>query len=251
VIRHLSLSVPVLVFALAAACDFGDALKPQTGQPDTEHVTLLPVRDNTLYETTQGEVSNGAGVSLFVGMTGPNAGVVVRRGVLAFDVAAAVPAGATIDSVGLELHLAFQSPSGGPSSVALHRILAGWGEGTSDAGIAGGDGAAATPGDATWLHRVFDTDRWSSPGGDFLPAASASIVVGDRVPGYYEWTGDGLVADVQSMLDDPAGNFGWILVGDEGMAHSAKRFDTKEHGTPDQRPRLLIRYTLPPPAPSS
>jgi hypothetical protein len=256
VFRPHALSLVALLMPLAGCEDFGDPARPDGGQePETGQVTILPVRDNTLYETAQGEVSNGAGSHMFAGLTGPNAGRVLRRGVLSFDVAAVVPAGATIDSVSLGLHLSNSSTGGGASSVALHRLLADWGEGVSNAGEPGGSGAAAASGDATWQHRFFDTDSWSSAGGDFLAAASASTVVGefaapDDPSNSYEWAGAGLVEDVQSMLDDPAGNFGWILVGDEATSNSSKRFHTKEHGTPEQRPRLFIRYRLPIPAPS-
>ena len=53
-----------------------------------------------------------------------------------------------------------------------------------------------------------------------------------------------MTADVQSWLDTPASNFGWIVVGVEGTAGTAKRFDTRESTTP---PVLTIDYTAPAP----
>ena len=49
-----------------------------------------------------------------------------------------------------------------------------------------------------------------------------------------------MVADVQSWLDNPATNFGWLVLGDESMMMmTAKRFDTRESNNP---PVLTIQY---------
>jgi hypothetical protein len=52
-----------------------------------------------------------------------------------------------------------------------------------------------------------------------------------------------MVADVQSWLDEPSGNHGWCVVGDETTAPSAKRFDSREHFDPAMRPVLTVDYT--------
>ncbi len=49
-----------------------------------------------------------------------------------------------------------------------------------------------------------------------------------------------MVSDVQSWLDNPAGNFGWLVLGDESASPTSKRFDTRESTTP---PVLTIEYT--------
>jgi len=243
--------VAVAAGCLIAGCtDLGDSVQPDPGPGGgtQRSVTLSPTRDNTLYETLTGDRSNGAGPFLFVGRTGLNAGQVLRRAAIAFDVAAALPAGATIDGATLTLHLSNVSIFGGPSTIALHRLLADWGEGDSDTGVVmAGAGAPAAPGDVTWRHTFFDTDFWATPGGDFDPSASASTIVrdldGNDAANFYEWSGSGLARDLQAMLDDPAGNFGWILIGDETTDNAAKGFHTKEHPTAANRPRLVVRYT--------
>ena len=53
-------------------------------------------RDNTLYESITGTVSNGSGPYFFVGMT---TGGERRRGLIRFDVASAIPAGSTVTGV--------------------------------------------------------------------------------------------------------------------------------------------------------
>ena len=55
-----------------------------------------------------------------------------------------------------------------------------------------------------------------------------------------------LVTDVQGMLDNPSGNFGWIVRGNEASIQTSKRFDSLQNGSPSLRPELTVTY-LPPP----
>ena len=48
-----------------------------------------------------------------------------------------------------------------------------------------------------------------------------------------------MIADVQAWLDNPANNFGWLVLGDETAIGTAKRFDTRESASP---PMLAIQY---------
>jgi hypothetical protein len=235
---------------LPGCTDLGE--RPVTPDGPANHtVTLVAVRDNTLLESSLGAASNGAGDNFFAGL---NAHGERRRGLVAFDVAGSIPAGASIDSVALTLHLSRTNPgSGGTHTVSVHRVLADWGEGGSDAVGEEGGGAAAQNGDATWLHTFFDTDLWSNAGGDFTGTASASASVATfsatDALNLYSWSGPALTADVQSMLDDPSGDFGWAVLGNETEQFSAKRFDSKEDPVDANRPRLFVRYTLPAAAP--
>ncbi len=204
--------------------------------------TLTPIKDNTLYENTQGALSNALGNHFFCGQSATNQ---TRRAVLAFDIAGAIPAGATIDNVTLTLNMS--RTIGGAADCKLHRLLADWGEGTSVALGEEGGGGPATNGDATWIHRFRPNDLWEDengrplPGGWFVAAVSAQTAV--DVLGPYEWTGQGLIDDVQFWLDNETENFGWILIGDESTDTTAKRFDSRENPTPANRPSLRIEFT--------
>jgi hypothetical protein len=198
-------------------------------------VVIGASRDNTVY-AEDSTSSNGAGEYFHAGMNGV---AQVRRGLVAFDVAAAIPAGATIDSVALRLNTS--QTQAGDRIVSLHRVLANWGEGTSDAPFGEGIGTPATPGDATWTFSFFDTTLWANEGGDFDSNASASQLVGTF--GFYTWSSGGMRDDVQSWLDSPAGNFGWILIGNETNAATAKRFDSHQRAVVANRPALMIFYT--------
>ena len=202
-------------------------------------IGLPPAKDNTLFESVSGSLSNGAGMHFFAGNTRTGN---ARRGVIAFDVAGNVPAGSTINSVQLTLHMSRTRFNTG-QTIGLHEALADWGEGSSDASGDEGGGAAATTGDATWIHTFFNTANWASRGGDFTPAASATRSVG--AIGDYTWgSTPQMVADVQGWLDVPADNFGWLLMGNEAAGSTAKRFDTKES---TQGPVLTIDFEPPPP----
>ncbi len=199
-------------------------------------VTLGAMKDNTLYETQNGELSNGAGLFIFAGRTNQ---ALRRRALLAFDIAAAIPAPAIIEEV--QLRLEMNRTFAGNIDVRLLPMESDWGEGTSDAEGQEGIGTSSTTGDATWLHSFFDTAIWSTPGGDFGSLSSATQTVADF--NFYTWgSTPEMVADVQGWLDDPATNYGWILLGDETANRTVKRFASRENTAPTTRPALIITY---------
>ena len=199
-------------------------------------ININPSKDNTLYQfvVVDGDRSNAVGTRLFTGETSE---AEIRRAVLAFDIAGNIPAGSTITSVSLSMNMSkgFDNTA---RTVELHKLLADWGEGTSDASGQEGMGALATTNDATWRHRFFNTIFWATQGGDFSGTISASQSVGAVGP--YVWSSAQMVADVQSWLDNPSTNFGWLVKGDESTSSTAKRFDSRQSTTP---PVLTIGYT--------
>jgi len=206
-------------------------------------VTIGASRDNTLYESATGALSNGAGEHFFAGRTGQLSNS-IRRGLIQFDIAGSIPAGATIESVELTLNMSKTPLGAGARTISLHAVTADWGEGTSDDIGNEGSGVASTAGDATWIHTFFDTDFWGTDGGDFSGVTSASVSA--NALGFYTWgSTTAMVADVQGWLDTPGSNHGWLLQGDESAGSTAKRFDTRESLTPSVRPSLRIVYSVP------
>jgi hypothetical protein len=199
-------------------------------------INISPSKDNTLYEfvPADGDLSNALGNHFFAGETGMGE---LRRGVLAFDIAGNIPAGSTILGVTLSLNMS-RTGLDDAQNVELHKMLADWGEGTSLAPGEEGTGAPATTNDATWRHRFFDTIFWATEGGDFSATVSATQSVG--AVGVYTWSSPPMIGDVQSWLNNPATNFGWLVLGDESEILTAKRFDTRESASP---PILTIQYT--------
>lgn len=216
----------------------GLCLVAGTPSAQTAVDTLNPIKDNTLFEDEAGGLSNGEGQYLFTGQT--DFSNLSRRALLAFDIAGAIPSTSTIDSVKLVLNMN-RTISGGQTA-SLHRVLADWGEGASDAAGQEGGGTAAATNDATWIHRFNPGDLWSIPGGDFQPAASASITVSGI--GQYTWGSTAeMVADVTHWLATPSSNFGWIVIGNESTTATAKRFDSQQSPTPTNRPQLIVFST--------
>jgi hypothetical protein len=224
-----------LTFAIALGCNVASSVSASI-------INITPSKDNTLYQydPAEGDTSNALGNHFFAGNTAMSE---IRRGVLAFDIAAAIPPGSTITAVTLSLNMS-RTIDGTPRTVELHKLLADWGEGTSIAPGEEGDGAPATTNDATWRHRFFDTIFWTTEGGDFSATVSASQSVGGV--GQYMWSAAQMVADVQSWLDNPDSNFGWLVLGDESTIATARRFDTRESASP---PMLMIEY-VPGPTPT-
>ena len=200
-----------------------------------EILTLTPSKDNTLYESRDGSLSNGIGFYLFVGATADNGN---RRALLHFDLSA-IPRGAILHSA--ELILYMDKSNAGAMTVGTHVMLADWGEGTSAGARGEGLGGSAASGDATWLHAFYPHTSWSQPGGDFTPAPSAVQSV-DGI-GSYSWTSDQLRADVQHWINHPEQHFGWILLGDEGQVATAKRFISGDSVESLRHPTLRIDYT--------
>jgi hypothetical protein len=241
---NLKYSLVVLLFVVAIA-----------PRALAESVTLGTSQDNTLIQVTNpaAQLSNGLG-DIFTGRTnqdgqGP-ATISIRRGLIQFDLSS-IPAGSII--TGATLTMRDVMGLNGDPSVSLHRTLAAWGEGTSFQ--AGGMGAAATQNDATWLYRFYNaadpaaSPAWTSPGGDFSPTISASSIVSDDLGGgqLFQWTGGGMIEDLQLWLDNPGLNFGWLVQGDESRGQSAKRLNSGESTLPPNLPPALeITYQLVP-----
>jgi hypothetical protein len=201
-------------------------------------VELSPVADATLYEFRTTILADGAGEGLFAGKT--SALRELRRAVVRFDVASALPRGAAVDSVVLRMECT-RASLGPPRTVQLHRLEADWSEGPSIAAGEGGQGAPAAAGDATWVHRRYPADVWQVPGGDFVSAPSASVTVAGL--GTFEWGPTlRLVADVQAWVDDPSTQHGWIVRGEEVEEKSTRRFGSRESAT---SPRLRVVFTSP------
>jgi hypothetical protein len=230
--------LPVLALGLGAALQLvGPGARAAS-------VVLTPRQDNSMY-SEDGTASNGAGQHLFSGRTSFGGR---RRALLVFDVAGSVPAGATIESAALQLHVSLSPP--GPMNsqpFSIHRLLSEWGEGGADAEGAEGTGAPAQPRDATWTDRIFPDTLWTTPGGDFEATASANQLVPQTSDGFVTWGSTAaMVADVQAWLDAPTSNFGWLVIGDEANPTTARRFDSRENLTAANHPTLTIEYAPPP-----
>lgn len=201
-----------------------------------DSVSMNPVIDNTIYEQS-GSLSNGAGEYIPIGKSGNG---FLHRGLVMFPVLDSIPAFSVINSAVLKMNLSNTSGSSGTKVIEVHKLLQDWGEGTSDASPQAGQGSPATTNDATWTYRYYSSISWNTPGGDFHPAVSALTTVNN--PASYNWSGSGMVADVQSWVNNASPNYGWILLGQETGTKSGKRFDSRENSIPANRPLLKVVF---------
>ena len=216
----------------------------------TAATVLIPSSaDTTLIET---QPTNNLGRAAIV-----NAGTTQiftrNRGLFRFDVASQIPRGARIDSVDFVVEVTGEPRDGfTPSSFGLHRLLKPWGEGNKISADAThpGLGSPATIGEGTWNSRfALTTNAWSLPGGaatnDYaadLSAQAGIYGVGDSP--YTFVSTAALVADVQSWVDDPAANYGWIMISRaEEVNFTARRFASRED--PGREPYLVVDYIPP------
>ena len=202
-------------------------------------VALTATKDNSMYSElgpSDEELSNGTG-DLFAGRIARGS-TNLRRALLAFN-PTSVPPRTTVVTAQLALTVNLvQSGNSSSYNMTLHKVSQDWGEGSSY-GI--GTGGAAVAPDASWTNRMYPATPWTTAGGSFTSTASATASVG--VPNTYNWSSPQLAADAQSWRVNTAGNFGWILRGDENSEGSAKRINSRESGS--ARPTLTLGYVAP------
>jgi len=259
----------VIVFALPTTSSLAVA----------ESISLHPVQDATLYEfdATDSESpfnANGAGDFISAGRSRSRG--LLRRGLLKFDFST-LPTGAHVVPGSLRLDLeVVDAPSRDNSGSArdfwLVPVQQAWGEGTSaaNAGVSGaGSGAAATAGDATWLHTDFDpvvhdprapnptseTGYWTESGvvgnapvDPTQYGAPAGTVPAAPYLGPVSFMNDSIGKDINAWLAGRTANHGWLVLGDERITDSNESsnrgFASREHAT--LAPTLTFEYTVVP-----
>jgi hypothetical protein len=210
---------------------------PLTGLALTTN--LVPSADTSIRNNTP-DSNYGGLTSLLLGRA--VTGAVVNRGLIRFDVADRVPAGATITAVSLQVTLTLDPTPA--ANFGLHRVLREWGEGDKSTPPNFG-GAPATANEATWNSRLHGAAAWGAPGGqsgvDFVADSSATTVLGG-VGG--QFSSAEMLADVELWRNNAGTNFGWILIAVGEPASTGKQIGSREN--PGNEPVLTIEYTVAP-----
>lgn len=245
----------VLIAAVALAA----AVFSQAHRLSADELIEGASKDNSLIYSADGSLSNGAGQTFFVGATNQGFPGDLRRGLIDFDTSS-IPKGSVITGVTMTLFMD-RTVDTTDRLVSAYRVTQDWGQGTSNAGGTGnggggGAGAPATQNDATWLYTFYNAKNptsspmWNTPGGDHAAVASAGTMVGTipsnligTVADPYSWSGSGMIADVQSWVNNPGTNFGWLLMTDESDNGTARRFDSMFNSIVADRPVIQIDYT--------
>lgn len=210
---------------------------PTQAGPQVMQYRLQAVADTTIFANQGGDTaydatSDGSGPNIWTSVL---AAGVTRRALIRFDLSA-IPTGSQVVSASLQL---FVVRARDEHNLSLHRVLAPWGEGSSNGGDAG-IGAPAQAGDATWSHRNWPNETWAQRGGDFVVTSSAVRAVGFGPASYTLESTPALVADVQAWLIAPASNHGWMLIGDDQGVQNAKRLASRQSDTASARPTLVL-----------
>ncbi len=192
----------------------------------SEVTNLIPVADTTLQEMFP---DSNYGLDDGIRAGGRQQGG-IARGLMRFDIAGNIPAGATINSATLTMTVVLTSFVGVSSTFDVHRVLALWGEGASV-----GDLAVAS-----WNNRLGPGTPWTIPGGDFDSTASATQSVTGN--GVYGFTSASLAADVKFWLTNAADNSGWLLRSESELTPvTIRKFGSRT--APGSEPTLFIDYS--------
>lgn len=231
-------------------------------------VTIGASADATLLGGTDATTNQSlADPGMFVGTDGQDN---PKRGLIEFNIAAAVPAGATTTGVTLQLTVGQVAGSGGGSggggtgaeTISLFDETQAWGQPTNVVGATsfGGHGHSSSqahdathPGDATWNYAFYNVTPWTISGGDWsssLPDIADASVTGTLTS--FTWSSAAMVSDVQSWLDNPSDNFGWIIKNaDETDSTDFRAFwswqGAANNDDPAIAPSLAITYSVPEP----
>jgi len=212
------------------------------GNAQSLSVSLNPSKDNSIFSENPNN-SSGASSNLYIGLTGALNNNGRQRGLLQFNLSS-IPNNAQIDSAVLRIPVIASANSNNLThTFTIHRLLKDWGEGVANDGL--GRGEAALSNEATWLSNYHSSSLWTNPGGDYVAIASASAGAKYDFPLQYgTWRGAGVKADIETWLASPATNYGWVVIGQENVIKSAKRFTSREE-TFFPKPALLIYYKVP------
>lgn len=194
-------------------------------------ITLAPSGDTEMRQFTS-EANFGNSITMVSGRLGTMANGEVRRSVIRYDFSE-IPPGAHITAVSMTIQVVRVPMTPVNSFFELRRLLTDWAEN-----------------DATWSSRLPDI-AWEVPGADGdldrFPFPSSSVFLTGA--GTYTFSSTPtFVADVQMWVDDPASNFGYLLLSqDEPTMFTARMFGTRDD--PDTSPQMTVTYVLAPPAP--
>ena len=194
-----------------------------------------PLKDNSIYSESNN--SNGLG-QLFSGKTGINNGNNNRRALIKFDISS-IPIGAKITNATLMLNVSQVSFGAGAENYNIYQLTKDWGEGSSNSVL--GTGATAIAPDCTWSDATLGTSLWTTQGGDFSATSLSSLNI-TGTGNYTFLSNSNFVNTVQNWLDNSSINFGVILIGDESISNSARKFGSKDLGV---SPILSVQWTNP------
>ena len=256
-LQKIAMAVAGLGVLVAACRTFADT------------VSIGASQDATLLGGTDAVPNNSlADPGIFVGTDGQDN---PKRGLIEFDIAGNLPAGATVFSAMLQLTVGQVAGSGGGTggfttsgfTIDLFDETQLWGQPTNFVGATsfGGHGHGAAPdnGDATWNYAFYNSNLalatpWNASGGNWnasqVPSASTNVL--GTAGKTFTWSSPQMASDVQGWLDNPSSNDGWLLRNeDETDSTDFRAFwgwqGAANNHAPATAPSLTITYIVPEP----
>ncbi len=146
----------------------------------------------------------------------------VRRSLVRFDLST-LPAGSCVQAAALRLTLTgVQNVS---RTYAVHPLTVAWTQGTG-----------ATNSGVTWRRRD-GVAAWTTAGGDFATAPSATTATGTTNGAVVTWD---VTAAVRDMAAGRVVNNGWLIKDANEASGGEFVFASREHGTASKRPQLVV-----------
>jgi hypothetical protein len=144
----------------------------------------------------------------------------IQRPLLSFDVTN-IPASTSILSAKVMLYsVNLGQIKGTTGAYALHPVTKNWTEAA-----------------ACWSNYAAG-QAWTTPGGDFNATADTTTPRHSLVEcSWYEFD---VTSRVQAWINNPAGNYGWVVKATDEMASIQDEFASSDHGTADLRPKLVV-----------
>ncbi len=206
---------------------FQDGVSPDASYTGTTDVILANDYDNVAPNANLGGTDN---LETFFGE-----GEEHRRSLMRWNLSA-LPGDAAIIGASLELYRHEGNPENA-MQVTLYRLTRNWTEGT---GWDFQPGSGYVPDGATWTLASPGT-AWTTPGGDF----DATVVGQTTLPAGMGngWVSLDATAAVRAWAEGGLPNYGLLLRPLNGD-YTYHYYYSRNHGTPNQRPRLVVTYTV-------
>ncbi|HEY7374896.1 MAG TPA: DNRLRE domain-containing protein [Polyangia bacterium] len=228
-----------------AACSGREAPEAITTRASALSARTLAATADTFINSAFPDNNNGTSPSIYTGMNGQGG---LMRGLVRFTMPPELQGRVTVSAVTMTmvtrgLGMTDSNPPTA-ATAALRATAVAWSEGTGfgDGQAANTVGQACGATGATWNQpNCTGGTAWS--GGTPTAAASASAAVPAALEAAVVWDSAtagnaGMIADVQSWIDTPAGNQGWLITSSTEGATGAQRFYAHEGS--DKGPSLVV-----------
>jgi hypothetical protein len=207
-------------------------------------LALAPAAD-TFLNSAFPDNNDGASLSIYTGKNGQGG---LMRGLIRFDLPAGLQGRVTVSRVVLTMVTRGtglgDAVAPTPATESLEPVAAAWAEGSGfgDGTTSNTVGQPCAAHGATWNDPDCASGVAWAGGGALAPSGTASVPGAVETPVVWDSDqgGAGMTADVQSWIDTPDANHGWLIASstESGTAGQAQRFHSREAA--GEAPTLVV-----------